>query len=136
MAEKSYTAMPAVPPELTQRYQTLMEVLSGSLTVSEGARRLGLSRNHFQSLMHRALTSLIEELTPRAGGRPATPARERQLQEEAEQLRRENQRLRRRAETTERVLSVASELLQGRAERGRSRERATKRAGSKPTEDE
>jgi hypothetical protein len=52
---KSYTPAPRVPSELLPRYKVMLEVLSGELTVSEGARRLGLSRNHFQTLMHRGL---------------------------------------------------------------------------------
>jgi hypothetical protein len=129
MAKKSYQAMPAVPPEVALRYQTMMAVLSGELTVSEGARRLDLSRNHFQSLMHRALGSLIESLGSKPGGRPATPEREKQLQKQAEKLLLENARLRRRVETTDRILGVASSLLRGRIDRGNAREpggRATK----------
>ena len=38
----------------------MMAVISGELTVSEGARRLGLSRNHFQTLLHRGLGALID----------------------------------------------------------------------------
>ena len=110
-----------------------MAVLSGELRVSEGARRLGLSRNHFQSLMHRALGSLIEELGPKAGdGRPRR-RRERQLEEEAEKLRLENVRLRRRVETTDRILGVASGLLRGRIDRGQRREGGPKKSA---TEDE
>ena len=126
MSRKSYTALPVVPPELAARYETVMAVISGSLSVSEGARRLGLSRNHFQSLLHRALGSLIEELGPKAGGRPPIPARERQLEMETGQLRLENERLQRRVETAERILGVASGLLQGRTERGARRERRPK----------
>jgi hypothetical protein len=133
MSKKTYTALPAVPPELAARYEVMVAVMSGAVTVSEGARRLGLSRNHFQSLLHRALGSLIEELEPKAGGRPPMPERERQLEEETGRLRLENERLQRRVETAERILGVASGLLRGRMERGKGRERG----GRKPaTEDE
>jgi hypothetical protein len=127
MSKKTYTVLPRVPPELTARYETVMAVMSGTLTVSEGARRLGLSRNHFQSLMHRALGSLIGELGPKAGGRPPTPARERQLELETGKLRLQNERLLRRVETAERILGVASGLLQGRMDRGARRERRQKK---------
>ena len=133
MAKKNYTPLPAVGPEVEKRYQTVMEVLSGALSVSEGARRLGLSRNHFQTLLHRALGSLVEELTPKIGGRPPTPPRERELLEETERLRQENEHLRQQVETTGRILNVASGLLQGRLRR--PRERAS-HADKKPTEDE
>jgi len=127
MSKKTYTALPRVPPELAARYETVMAVMSGSLSVSEAARRLSLSRNHFQSLVHRALGSLIEELEPKTGGRPPMPPRERQLEEEAGRLRLENERLARRVETAERILGVASGLLQGRMERGAGRERRQKK---------
>lgn len=127
MSKKTYTALPVVPPALAARYETVMSVMSGALTVSEGARRLGLSRNHFQSLLHRALGSLIEELEPKSGGRPPMPARERELEVETGKLRLENERLQRRVETAERILGVASGLLQGRMDRGARRERHQKK---------
>lgn len=131
MAQKTYTPMPAIAPEVAKRYETVMEVLSGSLSVSEGARRLDLSRVHFQTLMHRALGAMVEELTPKMGGRPPIPERERQLQQETERLRLENLRLKSQAETTERILNVASGLLHGRLVRRRERH-----PPKKPTEDE
>jgi hypothetical protein len=127
MAKKTYTALPVIPRALAARYEVMVAVMSGALTVSEGARRLGLSRNHFQSLLHRALGSLIEELEPKTGGRPPMPARERELEEQTGQLRLENERLRRRVETAERILGVASGLLQGRMDRGMRRERGPKK---------
>jgi Helix-turn-helix domain len=133
MSKKTYTALPVVPPELTARYETVMAVMSGTLTVSEGARRLGLSRNHFQSLLHRALGSMIEELGPKPGGRPPMPPRERELELETGKLRLENERLQRRVETAERILGVASGLLQGRMDRGARREHHQKKPA---TEDE
>ena len=135
MAKKTYTAMPTVPPEVAARYETVMSVLSGELTVSEGARRLGLSRNHFQTLMHRALGSLIEELGPKTGGRPPVPEAERRALRETEKLRLQNLRLKRQVETTERMLGLASGLLKGRIERRTRRDRGE--PGSKTsTEDE
>lgn len=133
MSKKTYTALPVVPPELAPRYEMMMAVMSGGLTVSEGARRLGLSRNHFQSLLHRALGSLIAELGPKAGGRPPMPAREKQLEVESGRLRLENERLQRRVETAERILGVASGLLRGRVDRRARRERGPKKPA---TEDE
>jgi hypothetical protein len=127
MPKKTYTALPVVPPELAARYETVMAVMAGTLTVSEGARRLGLSRNHFQSLLHRALGSVIEELGPKAGGRPPTPPRERQLEMETGQLRLENERLQRRVETAERILGLASGMLRGRMDRGARRERGPRK---------
>ena len=133
MSKKTYTALPEVPPELAPRYEVMVAVMSGSVTVSEGARRLGLSRNHFQSLLHRALGSLIAELGPKPGGRPKMPVRERQLEEETGRLRVENERLNRRVETAERILGLASGMLRGRMDRGAGRERGERKPA---TEDE
>ena len=133
MAKKSYTALPAIPPELVPRYEVMMAVISGELTVSEGARRLGLSRNHFQTLLHRGLGALITETSPKGGGRPPMPAREKELEEEAGRLRLENERLNRRVETAERILGLASGMLRGRMDRGARRERGERKPA---TEDE
>jgi hypothetical protein len=135
MARKSYIPLPGLRPEVAARYRTVLDVLSGVMTVSEGARRLKLSRNHFQSLMHRAMGSMLAELTPSPGGRPATPARERTLREENQRLLAENQRLRQRAETTDHILSVASVLLKGRLAHGTSHDSGARRE-KKPTEEE
>jgi transposase-like protein len=131
MEKKTYTAMPAVPPEISLRYETVMAVLSGELSVSEGARRLELSRNHFQSLMHRMQAAMIASLRPHAGGRPATPEREKQLHRDMEKLQAENVKLRRKVETTDRILGVASGLLRGRIGRESRSE-----GGKGPAEDE
>lgn len=125
---KSYTPMPSIPKDLKERYQVVVEVLAERMTVSEGARRLGLSRNHFQTLLHRGLEGLIEGLGPRPTGRPPTPR-----DEEKERLQRENTRLRDRVETIDRIMEVASGILRdqikltgrGREPRSRSRSSAT-----------
>ena len=136
MAKKSYTAMPKLPPEAKARYETVVAVMSGELSVSEGARRLGLSRNHFQTVLHRALGSMIAELGPRKAGRPRVPEAQRRLQQETEKLRLENARLQRRVETTDHILSVASGLLKGRLAPRMRRERHETAPGKIPTEDE
>ncbi len=38
MVKKNYEPVPEVPPDLKDRYATMLEVLSGRITVSEGAR--------------------------------------------------------------------------------------------------
>lgn len=138
MAEKkaNYTPLPQVPPELRERYEAVLGVLSGTTTVSAAARSVGISRNHFQTVMHRSLEGMIEGLRPKPAGRPAVPERERELLEENERLRQENARLSERTETTDRLLEVASGLLRGRVQAtGRSpRPKASK--GPKPPAEE
>jgi hypothetical protein len=133
----TYTPMPQVPPELRPRYQAVLGVLSGTTTVAGAARDLGYSRNHFQTLMHRSLEAMIGALGPKPAGRPATPARQRELEREVERLRQENARLSERTETTDRLLLVASGLLRGRVKAsGRSpRPKPKKAATPKPPPD-
>lgn len=127
---KSYTSMPAVPPEVQERYRIVMEVLAGALSVSEGARKAGLSRNHFQSLVHRASAGIVEGLSPKAAGRPAMPKEERKLQWETLRLKKENERLLQRAHVSDRLLGVATSLLHPK------RKRKTPPAGEGQTEGE
>jgi hypothetical protein len=117
---KSYTPAPKVPPEHLARYKVLLEVLSGEMTVSEGARRLNLSRNHFQTLMHRGLKGFVDELSMKPPGRPRTPAKEQQLRLDNERLKQENERLQKQVETTDRLLGLASGLLRGQLGRTKS----------------
>jgi transposase len=138
MAEKkaTYTAQPQVPPELRGRYEAVVGVLSGTMTVSAAARSLGLSRNHFQTVMHRGLEGLIEGLKPKPAGRPSVPEREQELLKENERLREENARLSERTETTDRLLEVASGLLRGRVQASGRAPRSKPTKGTKPPSEE
>ena len=115
MAKKpTYTPMPDVPDMLTERYQVTLQVLSGMITLSEGARRLGISRVQYQTIVHRGLHGLIDGLSPKLPGRPPKSEEEQKLSTENERLRRENKKLRDQAEAIERMLGVASELVRDR----------------------
>jgi transposase len=119
--KKTYVPMPEVPPEMQERYRVMLEVMSGVLTVKAAAKKLGMSRNHFQTLIHRGLGGLIQEMSPKKAGRPSTPVRELALMQENEQLRRQNERLMERVETIDRMLGIAGDLLRGQVQlRGRS----------------
>ena len=111
---KSYKRLPEIPAEMQERYRVMVEVLSGKLTVREGASLLGLSRNQFQSLLHRGLEGFLGGISTHPGGRPGVPETEGHREGQREDLERVNQRLRRQAETTERLLGLASGLLKGR----------------------
>ncbi|HEY6460605.1 MAG TPA: hypothetical protein VIY73_10660, partial [Polyangiaceae bacterium] len=138
MADKkaNYTPMPHVPPELRGRYEAVLGVLSGTTTVSEAARRVSLSRNHFQTLMHRSLEAMIAALARKPAGRPAVPAREQELLRDNERLRQENARMSERTETTDRLLEVASGLLRGRAPTSGRTPRPKTVKGTKPPAEE
>lgn len=111
---KNYTPAPPVAPELEERLNLILEVIAGTSTVSQAARRLGVSRNHFQTLLHRGLTGLVQAVSPKAGGRPAKPKELAALEAELVRLQRENEKLQERVGTTDRLLEVASGLLHGR----------------------
>lgn len=113
---KSYKRLPEIPPEMQERYRVMVEVLSGTLTVRDGASRLGLSRNQFQSLLHRGLEGLLGGISTHPAGRPAVPETQRRLEEQREDLEKANERLRRQVETTDRLLGLASGLLRGRVQ--------------------
>jgi hypothetical protein len=127
---KTYQRAPRVSADLLPRYQAVSEVLAGVLSVSEAARRLKLSRNRFQSVMHRAMEGLLAGLRVKEPGRPARPEWEKALREETERLRRENERLTKQAESTDRLLSLARGVLTTRSGRRQNRVKRPK------TEDE
>lgn len=116
MKKKTYTPAPEVPEEIAPRYKVMLAVLSGAMTVSEGARQLGLSRNHFQTVLHRGLSGLIEGMLPKTPGRAGRTQEETALLEENARLRRDNDRLQQRVDTIDRLLGVASGMLRGRIE--------------------
>jgi transposase-like protein len=121
-----YTPEPKVSVELKERVNTVMEALAGTITMSEGARRLGMSRNHFQTIAHRGLGGLIESVTPQAAGRPAISPSEREQQERIDRLQRENEALKQRVENFDRLLMVAGDVLRGRIPTSRPRTTKTK----------
>lgn len=126
---KSYTPTPQVPPELMPRLAAIIEVLAGLKAVSEAARTLGLSRNHFQSILHRALFAMVQTITVKAGGRPAKADSLLTLERQVRALQRENARLQRQIDSTQRVLELAGGLLKGRLRPSARQRRARKRTG-------
>lgn len=125
-AQKSYTPAPQVPPEVAERVTLIHEVMAGKRTVSEAARRLGMSRNRFQSILHRGLEALVESVGPQPAGRPAKPKEMASMQAELDRVKRENARLQEQVGASERMLQVVSGMLQGRIRPARqSRARRT-----------
>lgn len=110
----SYTPAPSVPPQLMPRLAAVVEVLAGLKTVSAAARTLGLSRNHFQTILHRGLLAMVQAITVKSGGRPGQSSELATLQRQLRDLQRENARLKRRVDSTQRLLEVAGSLLHGR----------------------
>src|SRR5262249_4844680 len=105
----------------------IVEVLAGLKSVSEAARSFGLSRNHFQTILHRGTLALMQSISPQAGGRPPTPPQVARLPAQVGSLKRENTHLHKRVDSTDRLLEVASGLLHGRI-RATGRQRRTRRS--------
>jgi hypothetical protein len=129
----TYTPSPQVPEGLAPRLAVILAVLAGEKSVSEAARELNLSRNHFQSLLHRSLGAVIETLTPKEPGRAPPNEELRDLHRQMKRLQRENTRLKRRVEATNELITVAGELLHGQrraGERQRRRRKASEAADS------
>jgi transposase InsO family protein len=82
-----------------------------------------MDRNHFQTLMHRALQGMIDGLTPGRPGRPAKPQKEAELEAQVQTLQKRLAQLEQQSQMTERLLGLAGELLGGKT-------RATKREPS------
>jgi hypothetical protein len=113
-SKSKYTPLPAVPAELMPRLVAVVEVLAGLKTVSAAARSLGLSRNHFQSLLHRGLAELVQGIAVHPGGRPARSPELSKVRAEVQRLQRENAKLTSQVEATKRLLTVASGLMHER----------------------
>ena len=134
--KSDYVPAPTVESEMERRYLAVLKVLSGASTVTDAAKQLGLSRNRFQTLMHRGLTALVQELVPKPPGPTPVSDKERALQTENEQLKRHVQRLEARVETVDRMLGMASEMVRGRVKmtgRGTTKERRTTSASMTST---
>lgn len=132
----TYTPAPQLPtdPDLRRRFEEIVAVLTQQQTVAGAARSLDLSRNHFQTIFHRVLSSMIDAMTPKPAGRPAKPAREAELEAENARLREENAALRTRTEAIERVMTVVGSIASGRTRLPRSqpRSRAKKTSSEDP----
>jgi transposase len=124
----SYTPTPAVPAQVMPRLVAILEVLAGVKSVSAAARTLGVSRNHFQTILHRGVLGLVQAISLKSGGRPRKSSQLTSLQTELARLERENKRLRKRVESTDRLLQVAGHLLHGRL-RPTARQRRTRKSG-------
>jgi hypothetical protein len=133
----TYTASPTVPEELLPRLAAILQVLSGLKTMSEAARQMNLSRNHFQSIVHRAMYAMIDTLRPKEPGRPGKPQDLSELERRLKKLERENVRLKKRVEATDELIMVAGELLHGQRRPGQHPRRARKKsAATDPEESE
>jgi len=129
-APSHYTPSPQVPAELMPRLALILQVLSGQKTVSEAAREARLARNHFQTLMHRAVAAMVKTLTPKEPGPHPKPQELGELERKLKKVERENVRLKRRVEATDELFQVAGELLHGQRRPGPRTRKARKKVSS------
>jgi transposase InsO family protein len=109
-----------------------MSVLAQTQTVTAAATSLDMSRNHFQTILHRVIEAIIEAMTPKPAGRPAKPEREAALEEELQQVKSELAALQAHAATMKRMMGALTSMVSGPTPSTRSRGRSKK---TKPSED-
>jgi transposase-like protein len=115
----TYTPAPLVQdPRVAERLEAVLQVMNGVTSVSEAARQLHLPRNHFQSLLHRGQTGLLEGLTPKPAGRPPTPPAQQTLTSENQRLRRQLVQTQLQLTRTEKLLEAAGEILREQSRAG------------------
>lgn len=124
----SYEPSPKADGQTLPRLTAVMAVLAGQTTVSAAARELGLSRNHFQTILHRAERALIESVRLKVGGRPSRSEQRVRQQAQLKQLKGENAKLRKQLAATQQLLEVAGTLLRGRR-RASPRARRSRKMG-------
>jgi hypothetical protein len=130
----TYTPAPELPadPEIRRRFAEMIAILAQTQTVAGAARNLDLSRNHVQSMLHKVITAVIEELTPKPAGRPAKPAREAELEAENARLKAQLEALQRRTAMVERMMEVVGGIASGKVSLPRSRAKKTKPEDPEP----
>jgi hypothetical protein len=133
--KKTYTPAPEVDRELQTTWEAILEAYVGMITVTEGAKRLGLSRNHFQTKMHKAMAAAVETLMPQPKGRKPKPPREQELEAKNAELERELRKANQRAESAERILEVATAFVKERNRSSRTKTTKEKAMGTPEREE-
>jgi transposase InsO family protein/molybdenum-dependent DNA-binding transcriptional regulator ModE len=130
----TYTPTPELPadPEIRKRFAEIIAILAETQTVSGAARNLDLSRNHMQSMLHKVIVAILEELTPKPAGRPAKPAREAELEAENARLKAELAAVQERSAMIERMMEVVGGIASGKVSLPRSRAKKTKPEDPEP----
>src|SRR5262245_9735167 len=127
---------PPTDPDLRKRYNEILAVLAGTQTVAGAARSLGMSRNHFQTILHRGIAAMIEAITPKPAGRPAKPEREAALEAENEELKAELQALEEHSAMIQRMMTVVGGIASARERLPRARSSKTKKQKTEDPEPE
>src|SRR5262249_22576147 len=127
-----YTTQPKLPAEIAELYETILQAMHGTITPTDAAEKLGISTVQCHNLLNRAAAGVLEALLPEKPGRKAMPHLERKLREENERLKKENRRLHERAETIDRLMTVAGGILRGQVRTVRRKKKAEEGGSSEP----
>lgn len=111
MAGSRYVKVPEPPEQLRPLYEAVLQALAGSMTVTQGAASVGLSRVRFQTRMNRGLHGLLAALGEQPRGRRPTPETEQALKEQVRQLQQEKAELQRQVEASARMMQTAGEWM-------------------------
>src|SRR5262245_18394590 len=111
-SRRQYSRAPRVEDtKVAERFTAIVDVMAGRISVTEAAERLGLSRLRFQSMSHRALEAMIDELQPKAPGRPKRSAEEQKLEAENRRLRDQLDRVLRQQHRRDQMLEALADAL-------------------------
>jgi hypothetical protein len=134
----TYTPRPTdVNPEVLRRLEVISRVMSGAQSVTGAAEELALSRNYFQTMYHRSLGAMMEELDPeRVGGRPPKDPTVRELEERVKQLEKANSSLTIQLEASRRATLGLAEMVREQHSIGRRRASKTKSTTAEATSDD
>lgn len=132
----SYTPAPALPtdPALRRRFDAIMSVLAQTQTVTAAASSLEMSRNHFQTILHRVIEAMIDAMTPKPAGRPAKPEREAALEAELARVKAELAALQEHSTMINRMMGALTSIASGREPSPRS-QRPSKKSKKGESED-
>src|SRR5690349_9905169 len=130
----SYKRAPEPPsdPTLRRRYDAIMAVIGQTVTVTAAAESMDMSRNHFQTILHRVIEAMIDAMTPKPAGRPAKPEREAALEAELARVKAELATLQSHTAMMKRMMGALTSIVSGPEPSPRSRSRSKK---TKPSED-
>lgn len=123
-----YVPAPHMPSECARFYDAMLRVMSGTTSVSEAARELGVARNQFQTSLHQAQAALIGALPKGRTGRPKKPEALREAESTIRSQRRALDHARWKVQKLEAQLASTSAWI-----RSETRIEATKSKAASPT---
>lgn len=134
-AKPKYSKRPSAEPSIVSRLDVVMKVQRGELTMTAGAAELGLSREYFHDLYNRTIQAMLDELTPKTGGRPKVDQEQLQREEEIARLMKEKEALLRRMNIQEEALGALVDIVKDQSGVPRTRSSKTKASTTETSND-